>query len=194
MYVPPYRQNLEKAFQRERDAKKNKRGLEEATSEHGITLVPSEITTRRVGAVYTRYFARYLSTNELFEITLEQYDIASEDKDYKFLVLEWDASFPITSQLLRGYIKPGSNYRNYLTLLKHRVDYPELFEIVIKDNTFTSTPYTPGKEFKDRQGKVFKGSYILDKSGEIFSVPDEDSNYERKKLYPIDKIFTEFDR
>ena len=194
MYIPPYRQTLEKAFQKEREEKKNRRGLEQAAGEHTPFLAPAIITDRQVGSVYTRYFARYLSTNELFEITSKQYEVALENKDYKFLVLEWDASFPITSELLSGYIKPGSNYRKYLTLLKYRVDYPEVFEIVIKDNTFSSVDYTPGKEFKDRQGKVFKGSYILDKSGEIFSVPDEFNNYERKKLYLIDKIFTEFDR
>lgn len=194
MYVPPYRQSLEKAFQAERDAKKNKRGLEEPTSEHELTLVPSEITGRPEGVLYKRYFVRYISTQAVFEITPAQLEFAEQDRDYKLLTLEWNSRRPKTTQVFGGYLQIGSNYSNYLTILKYKAEYPELYDIVVKDGTFSSVVHTSGGEFKDRQGRVFKGSYILDKSGEIFSIPDQESNYERKKLYLIDKIFTEFDR
>jgi hypothetical protein len=194
MYVPPYRQSLEKAFQKERDDKKNRRGLEEATSEHEPLLVPTVITNRPEGTTYTRYFARFISTREIFEITAGQYRVAREDKDYKFLEIEWDSTFPKLTKSIGGYLQLGSNYTNYLTILKHRVDYPEIYDIVSDDSTFFNTPYTPGGEFKDRQGKSYAGSYTLTKTAEVFSLPDREGNQERKKLYLIDKILTEFDR
>jgi len=194
MYVPPYRQSLEKAFQKERDDKKNQRGREEAISEHEPLLAPTVITNRPDGTVYTRYFARFIPTKEIFEITFGQYRTVRDSRDYKFTTVEWDSTFPKSSQTIGGYLQLGSNYRNYLTLLKHKTHTPELFDIVVKDNTFFSIDYTTGGEFKDRQGRDYYGSYSLTKTGEIYAVPDTAERQEQKKLYPIDKIFTEFDR
>ena len=57
------------------------------------------------------------------------------------------------------------------------------------DNSVIVVKKAEPRENRPQKGRGFKGSYILDKSGEIFSIPDQESNYERKKLYFIDKIF-----
>jgi len=200
MYIPPYKKKLAEQFKR---ARREKEGLDPAPptfDPHGTILGQPKIENRPVGREYTRYFVTYLPTKEFFEIDIKLYKELQKDLSasrlYIVSLVKWDTTLPKTTQLFRGYIERGSNHANFYTLMKLSKELPQLFDTVIKDGTFQTTAYTPGQEFKTRDGKEYKGSYEFFKNGEIRTLPDLDIDPQasNKRLYPIDKIFTEFDR
>jgi len=200
MYIPPYKKKLAEQFKR---ARREKLGLEISTSNfdpHGNFLDQPKIENRPIGREYTRYFVTYLPTNEFFEIDRKIYKELEKDisasRLYRVSLVKWDATLPTTSQPIAGYIRKGSNHVNFYTLIKLSKELPQLFDTVIEDGTFQATAYTPGQEFKTRDGREYRGSYRFLKNGEIRTLPnlDIDPQDSNKRLYPIDKIFTEFDR
>jgi len=200
MYIPEYKRKLAEQFNK---ARREREGLEPDLPNfdvHGPILVQPEIKNRPVGREYTRYFVTYLPTKEFFEIDIKLYKELQNDLSasrlYVVSLVKWDTTLPKTTQLFRGYIERGSNHANFYTLMKLSKELPQLFDTVSKDNTFQTTAYTPGQEFKTRDGKEYKGSYEFLKNGEIQTLPnlDIDPQASNKRLYPIDKIFTEFDR
>ena len=195
MYIPKYKRDLALAL------KEGRRGAEPASLRRsprvGELLIPSSVP-RIEGKLHKRYFVRFTPTNEVFEITRSDYLQVEENRDtYRAYILtevQWDSRSPKSTETIGEYIRPGSNYRNFLTIIKHRQDLPELFNLTVKDGTFINTTETPGQEFKTRDGRPFTGSYELTKDGEIYSLEESYSSTGRRRLYPIDKIFTEFDR
>lgn len=200
MYIPEYKRKLAEQFNK---ARREREGLEPDLPNfdvHGPILVQPEIKDRPTGRQYTRYFVTYLPTKEFFEIDLKLYRELQRDlsalRVYKISAVRWNATLPKTTQLIKGYIERGSNHINFHTLVKLSKELPQLFDTVIEDNTFQPIAYTPGQEFKTRDGKEYKGNYEFLKNGEIRTLPDLDIDPQasNKRLYPIDKIFTEFDR
>lgn len=195
MYIPKYKRDLAVAL------REGRRGEEPTFRRRsprvGEVLIPSPVP-KIEGKLHKRYFVRFTPTNEVFEIDRSDYRRVQDDRDtyrgYILTEVQWDSRSPKHTQTISEYIRFGSNYKNFLTVIKHRQDLPELFDITSKDGTFYKTGFSPGQEFKTRDGVVFSGQYEFTKDGEIYSVENSYSSTGRRRLYPIDKIFTEFDR
>ena len=166
--------------------------------DEGELLKPSVITERPKHTVYTRYFVNYLAEDRIFELDSRTYNEVERDREgyraYKTFTIEWDGNQPLQTIMVSGYLRLGVNWKNYRTVLSKLKEYPSLFDIVVNDSTLLTTVYTPKGELKDRQGIEYRGEYELTREGDIYSIPGDYGNQGRKKLYPIDKIFTEFDR
>ena len=189
MYIPPYKKKLAEQFKR---ARREKEGLDPAPptfDPHGTILDQPKIENRPVGREYTRYFVTYLPTKEFFEIDIKLYKELQKDLSasrlYIVSLVKWDTTLPKTTQLFRGYIERGSNHANFYTLMKLSKELPQLFDTVIKDNTFQTTAYTPGQEFKTRDGKDYKGSYEFLKNGEIRTLPNLDIDPQASNIRTI---------
>ena len=199
MYIPSYKKDTAEKLRNERLAKINpelapppsdKPGHFEYAQE-GIELEYIKPSERVERGTYSRYFAKFIPTRELIEISFESYRKTQDRPEYAtayeiFTVL-WNSTTPVQDRVVQGYLERGSNYTNFKTLLKILPKYPELFKLVTEDGSFAARIFTEGKGFKTRNGREYIGDIEFTASGHIYGSL-------REGLYPIDKVITEFDK
>lgn len=153
-----------------------------------VSITPNEKIFR---GVHNRYFAKSINTRELIEISPQSYQLTKDYSEYfetyEIFTLKWNNSQPLQDDILRGYLQRGSNYTNFTALVKLLPKYPELFTLVVNDGSFAARSYTPGKGFKTVHNAEYKGDIEYTADGKIYSPT-------RVRLFPIDKVITEFDK
>ena len=171
--------------------------------EQGARLAKSELRPIKTGeklttGEFSKYFARTLATGAIFEISIKSYLDARanpvEHNAYELFELEWKAINPSTDEVFNGYIREGSNTTNYKRVVEAEKIFKGIYNYLVKDRSLKVTRlYTEGKQYKTRDGKAYLGyfHYTLDHGPCAGPEPVKGSVI---KLYPIDKVFTKFDK
>ena len=147
---------------------------------------------------FTRYFARFIADNTVFEIGIKSFLKARANpvdyNAYGLFELPWNATNPSTDTLINGYIREGSNTENYRKVVEAERIFKGLYDFLTNDGTLKTTNlYTEGTQFKTRDGKAYLGYYHLTLADGPCVGP-EPIKGSVLKLYPISKVFSKFDK